>query len=127
MSPKFAVDRCLAKRVPMQLAALGWNIVSIYDVFPHDAEEIPDDEWIRWADDHVDGALTKDGKIRTSSSLLVATIPIFGLSRQDLRYAEMITLFDLNRARIERIAGSSPGRQFWTIYRSGDLRRTDIN
>ena len=30
--PRFAVDRCLAKRVPAGLAQLGWRLVSIYDV-----------------------------------------------------------------------------------------------
>jgi len=125
-SPRFAIDRCLAKRVPAMLAERGWNLVSIYDVFPDDAEHIPDEDWIKWANDHVDGALTKDEQIRRSPSLLVAMLPIFGLSRQDLGYEEMVRLFDMNRRHIERIATSCPGRQFWTIYRSGDMRRTDV-
>jgi len=123
--PRFAVDRCLAKRVPAGLRQLGWSIVSIYDVFPDDATHVSDEDWIRWANDHVDGALTKDGAIRRSPSLLVARLPIFGLSRQDLGYQVMIDLFDMNRPRIEAIASSDAGRQFWTIYRSGDMRRTD--
>ena len=124
--PRFAADRCLAKRVPAGLVRLGWDLVSIYDIFPDDAEHIPDEEWIRWASDHVDGALTKDEKIRRSSSMAVAKIPIFGLSRQDLKYQTMIELFDMNRHHIERIALSYPGRQFWTIYKSGEMRRTDV-
>lgn len=125
-SPRFAIDRCLAKRVPAALAELGWNLISIYEVFPDDAEYISDETWIKWANDHVDGALTKDEQIRKSPSLLVAGLPIFGLSRQDLRYQEMIDLFDMNRTHIERIAMTHPGCQFWTIYRSGDMRRTDV-
>jgi len=127
LPPRFAIDRCLAKRVPTALSELGWSLVSIYEVFPDDAEHIPDEDWIQWANEHVDGALTKDEKIRRSSSLQVAALPIFGLSRQDLGYQEMIQLFDRNRAHIERIALSHPGRQFWTIYRSGEMRRTDVS
>ena len=74
----------------------------------------------------MDGALTKDEAIRRSPSFLVATLPIFGLSRQDLPYQTMIDLFSANRSRIERIAASHPGRQFWTIYKSGEMRRTDV-
>jgi len=125
--PRFAVDRCLAKRVPAALTSLGWDLVSIYDIFPDDAAQVSDEEWILWANDHVDGALTKDENIRRSPSLRVATLPIFGLSRQDLGFQAMTDLFNMNRARIERITASHPGRQFWTIYKSGEMRRTDIN
>jgi hypothetical protein len=97
----------------------------IQDVFPDDAQQVADDEWLTWGNEHCDAALTKDKDIRRQPWFQVATIPIFSLSRQDLPIAEMISLFEMNRNRIHRIAAAHPGRQFWLINRTGDLRRTD--
>ena len=122
--PKFVVDRCLAKRVPAGLAANGWEVILIQDVFPHEAQDISDEQWLTWGNTHADAALTKDEAIRRSPWYTAAEMPIFCLSRQDLAMDEMLALFLHQAKRIHRIAASHPGRQFWVLYRDGTMTRS---
>jgi len=114
--PRFAADRCLAKRVPCELIHHGWDITLITDVFANEAQSTPDDVWLEWASRNLDAALTKDKAIRRSAWFSSARIPIFCLSRQDLKLDEMVSRFTAHRSRIWKIASDHSGRQWWTIY-----------
>jgi hypothetical protein len=120
--PLFAIDRCLGKQTPGQLADQGWRVALITDIYPEDAQRVADEDWLQWAGQNADAALTKDDAIRRSPWFVRATIPVFCLSRQDLTIETMVSLFAHNQDRIHRIAASRPGRQFWTIYLSGEMR-----
>jgi hypothetical protein len=124
--PLFAVDRCLGKTTCAALRERGWNLILITEVFPDDAQDVSDEEWMTWAagEGSVDAALTKDSSMRRASWYQSSTIPVFSLGNQQTKTAEMVELFDRHRAQIDRIAFRKPGRQFWVIRRNGELSRT---
>ena len=65
MPPEFFLDRNLGRRVAEELRQLGWIVHRIAEVFPADAQNVPDEDWIR----HGLGCgwvpLSKDGRIKT--------------------------------------------------------------
>ena len=123
--PKFAADRALGRTAPGILRDHGWDVVLIQDIFPDDAKNVSDTEWIKWASSHVDGALTKDAAIRRQSSYSEARIPIFCLGNQKLGFEAMAALYLKHERTIWRVASLHAGRAFWQIYANGDIRKLD--
>ncbi|GGW96999.1 hypothetical protein [Streptomyces chryseus] len=46
MPPEFFLDRNPGRRLAEELRALGWRVHRIGQVFPADAQDVPDEEWI---------------------------------------------------------------------------------
>jgi hypothetical protein len=62
--PEFFVDRSIGKTVVQTLAARGWGVHRISDVYPNDAQEIPDPQWINFGLANNWSLLTTDKRIR---------------------------------------------------------------
>jgi hypothetical protein len=62
LQPEFFLDRNLGRRVAEALRARGWTVHRIVDVFPADAQDIPDEEWIAHGLDQSWVPLSKDGQ-----------------------------------------------------------------
>lgn len=94
--------------MPRLLEARGWLIHRVADVFPNDAEKIPDEEWIEYGLVRDWVPLCKDGRIRGRSRehnpLIEHRGTLFYLNNQRLPIAEMVARFEVNRRRIERAA-----------------------
>ena len=123
--PKFVADRALGKTVPAILRNHGWNVVMIQDEFPDDAKNVSDIEWLQWASDNADGALTKDAAIRRQPSYQQSKIPIFCLANQQLKLDAMAELYLRHEKKIWRVSDQHSGRAFWQIYTDGSIRRLD--
>lgn len=119
--PRFAVDRALGKTVPQVLTEHGWDVVIIQDVFADDAQQVSDSEWIEWANDNADAALTKDAAIHRQASYRLARIPVFALANQQLLADTMAALFLEHQTRIWNIARSAPGRAFYRLHTDGGM------
>ncbi|OEJ25931.1 toxin-antitoxin system, toxin component, PIN family protein [Streptomyces agglomeratus] len=65
MPPEFFLDRNLGRRVAEELGALGWRVHRIGEVFPADAQDVPDEEWIVHGLAQGWVPLSKDGRIKT--------------------------------------------------------------
>src|SRR5215216_2876289 len=120
--PKFLIDRSLGRGFAAGLRACGWSVTLINDVFHYDAQEVTDEDWIRYGCSRGWAALTKDTKIRRRPQFEVATRPIFALSDGNLPIAEMVKRFDSQRTQIWR-AALSDKREFWVVYDSRIIRR----
>jgi hypothetical protein len=115
--PKFLIDRSLGRGFAAGMRARGWTVTLINDVFPNDAQEMLDEDWIRYGCARGWAALTKDTRIRRRPQFEVATRPIFALSDGNLPIAEMVKRFDNQRTQIWHVALSEQ-REFWVVYDS---------
>jgi hypothetical protein len=115
--PNFLIDRSLGRGFAARMRACGWTVTLINDVFPNDAQEVTDEDWIRYGCAQGWAALTKDRRIRRSPQFEAATRPIFALSDGNLPIAEMVRRFDSQRTRIWNVALSEQ-REFWVVYGS---------
>ncbi|GAB2979245.1 hypothetical protein GCM10023080_050940 [Streptomyces pseudoechinosporeus] len=94
MPPEFFLDRNLGRRVAEELRQLGWIVHRIAEVFPADAQDVPDEDWIR----HGLGCgwvpLSKDGRIKTRDREIEpvreSSAVLFYLDNQQLRTMEMV-------------------------------------
>ncbi|MEN8653014.1 toxin-antitoxin system, toxin component, PIN family protein [Streptomyces sp. 21So2-11] len=94
MPPEFFLDRNLGRRVAEDLRELGWTVHRIGEVFPADAQDIPDEEWISYGLDQGWVPLSKDGRIKTRDQEIepvrLREAVLFYLDNQQLRSTEMV-------------------------------------
>ncbi|MFI9175506.1 PIN-like domain-containing protein [Streptomyces lincolnensis] len=104
MPPEFFLDRNLGRRVAEELRARGWTVHRIVDVFPADAQDIPDEEWIAHGLAQSWVPLSKDGRIKTRDveiqPVLDHEAALFYLDNQQLRSSDMVERLDARRAEI---------------------------
>lgn len=94
------------------------------DEYPHDAQHIPDEEWIRHGCRAGWVLLSKDKRIRYRGPELAELHHgrLFCLSSGNLVIAEMVRRFELAARPIVRFSGSDrPG--FWMVYDGGEVRQ----
>ncbi|MBA3020437.1 hypothetical protein [Propionicimonas sp.] len=120
--PRFFADRCLGKGSVTKLRALGWSIVRIADVFPDDAQDVTDEEWIAHGSSEGLALLTKDKAIRYQPSFREAGTPVFALSGGSIGLDEMVERFEAGRRKIWA-AATAHERQFWMVYAGGRVER----
>ncbi|MEU9775508.1 MULTISPECIES: toxin-antitoxin system, toxin component, PIN family protein [unclassified Streptomyces] len=106
MPPEFFLDRNLGRRVAEELRMRGWVVHCIADVFPTDAQDVPDGEWIAHGLDRSWVPLSKDGRIKTRD-LEIRPVRdrsgvLFHLDNQQLRSIEMVQRLDSHRSAIHR-------------------------
>jgi hypothetical protein len=106
LQPEFFLDRNLGRSVAEKLRARGWAVHRIVDVFPADAQDIPDEEWIAHGLDRSWVPLSKDGRIKTRDleiqPVLDRAAVLFYLDNQQLRTIEMVERLDARRDAIYR-------------------------
>jgi hypothetical protein len=106
LPPEFFLDRNLGRRVAEELRARGWAVHCIVDVFPADARDIADEEWIAHGLDQSWVPLSKDGRIKTRDleiqPVLDREAVLFYLDNQQLRSIEMIERLDVHRNAMYR-------------------------
>jgi hypothetical protein len=124
--PEFFVDRNLGRTVPTELERLGWIVHRIADEFPHDAQDVPDRDWIALGLDRGWVPLCKDGRIRgrdhERAPVEEHDAVLFYLDNQQLRIAEMVERIHAARDAIHR-AVSRGGPAIYAIGADG-IRRT---
>lgn len=101
--PTFFLDRGLGKRhVAGVFTAAGFATVLMADIFPHDGQEVSDDDWIHRASEEGWVALTKDTAIVRdhSDALMNSTLRAFALPNANLTGPEMAARFEANLHRI---------------------------
>ena len=106
MPPEFFLDRNLGRRVAEELRARGWIVHRIGDVFPTDAQDVPDEQWIAHGLDRSWVPLSKDGRIKTRDleiqPVLDRNAVLFYLDNQQLRSVEMVERLNAHREAIHR-------------------------
>ncbi|MFJ4617493.1 toxin-antitoxin system, toxin component, PIN family protein [Streptomyces sp. NPDC088812] len=106
MRPEFFLDRNLGRRVAEGLRACGWTVHRIGDVFPHDGQDVPDEEWIAHGLDRSWVPLPKDGRIKTRDleirPVLEREAVLFYLDNQQLRSTAMVERLVACRDAIHR-------------------------
>lgn len=126
MPPEFFLDRNLGRRVAEELRGRGWAVHRIVDVFPADAQDIPDEEWISYGLDRSWVPLSKDGRIKTRDleiqPVLERSTVLFHLDNQQLRALEMVERLDTHRSAIHQ-AVEKGGPAAYAV-RLGGLDRT---
>lgn len=126
MPPEFFLDRNPGRRVAEELRDRGWSVHRIVDVFPEDAQNIPDEEWISYGLDRSWVPLSKDGRIKTRDleiqPVLDRCAVLFYLDNQQLRSLEMMDRLDAHRSAIHR-AVEKGGPAAYAV-RQGGLDRT---
>lgn len=95
MPPEFFLDRNLGRRVAEELRDRGWTVHCIADVFPTDAQDIPDEQWIAHGLDQPWVPLSKDGRIKTRDLEIQPVL-------DQLRGIEMVERLDARRDAIYR-------------------------
>ena len=123
--PEFFLDRALGKGFAQTLEDDGWIIHRIGDLYPHDAQLIPDEEWIAEASRRGWAMLTKDQHIRYRADELGSLEGrIFCLAHGNMTVAESADCFRAAKTRIHREAQSGPVPSFWKVYVDGRIRRS---
>ena len=87
------------------------------DVFPNDAQQTPDEEWIAYGLARGWALLSKDQRIRYRAAELVALAPggvLFCLSNGNLTIETQAQWFEHSRRAIESAAGRGPA--FYVVY-----------
>jgi hypothetical protein len=106
LPPEFFLDRNLGRRVAEELRTRGWTVHCIADVFPTDAQDVPDEEWIAHGLDHAWVPLSKDGRIKTRDLEIQPVLDrgavLFYLDNQQLRSVEMVERLHAHRDAIHR-------------------------
>lgn len=106
MPPEFFLDRNLGRRVAEELRALGWAVHRIGEVYPADAQDVSDQDWITYGLDQGWVPLSKDGRIKTRDveirPVLDRSAVLFYLDNQQLRTAEMVQRFHASRHAIHQ-------------------------
>lgn len=126
MPPEFFLDRNLGRRVAEELRERGWVVHRIVDVFPADAQDIPDEEWITYGLDRSWVPLSKDGRIKTRDleiqPILARGAVLLYIDNQQLRSLEMVERLDMHRSAIYR-AVEKGGPAAYAV-RHGGIDRT---
>jgi hypothetical protein len=104
--PEFFLDRGLGRGVADGLTELGWVVHRVVEHFPHDAQYIPDEQWLAYGLERGWTALCKDGRIKGRGAerapLEEHRAVLFYLDNQRLLRVEMISRFHRARDRIYR-------------------------
>jgi hypothetical protein len=104
LPPEFFLDRNLGRCVAEELRARGWTVHRIVDIFPADAQDIPDEEWITHGLDQSWIPLSKDDRIKTRDLEIQPVLDrgavLFYLDNQQLRSIEMVERLDARRDAI---------------------------
>jgi hypothetical protein len=123
---EFFLDRNLGRGVADELRALGWAVHRIGEVFPADAQDVSDQEWIAHGLDQGWVPLSKDGRIKTRDleirPVLERSAVLFYLDNQQLRTAEMVQRLHVCRHAIHEAAGKG-GPAAYAVG-AGALRQT---
>lgn len=84
------------------IAAVGFEVVLMSDVFVNDGQDVSDPEWIALVSERDWIALTKDAAIARAhtAELLASTVRIFALPNSNLTGPEMARRFSVNINRI---------------------------
>ncbi|NJP46579.1 PIN-like domain-containing protein [Actinacidiphila epipremni] len=97
MPHEFFLDRNLGRKVADELRALGWAVHRIGEVFPADAQDVSDQDWIAHGLDQGWVPLSKDGRIKTRDleirPVRERSAVLFYLNNQQLRTMEMVERF----------------------------------
>lgn len=123
--PEFFLDRALGKVFASILEDDGWIVHRISSLYPNDAQDVPDEEWISQSAKRGWAMLTKDQHIRYRATELgsLAGGQIFCLASGNLKVAESAEWLLAAKIQIHRaIALGEPG--FWKVYEKGRIRRT---
>lgn len=120
--PKFLADRNLGRLTVQRLRDRGWDIIRLAEVFPDDAQDVLDEDWLRYAGKHGLIGLTKDKHIRYQPSFKSATTSVFALADGSLSIGDMVERFDAAKERIWSQA-STTQREFWMVYSKGRVER----
>jgi hypothetical protein len=106
MSPEFFLDRNLGRRVAEMLRERDWTVHRIGEVFPSDAQDIADEDWIAHGLAQGWVPLSKDGRIkgrdREIEPVRKRSAVLFYLDNQQLRSVEMVERFHSCREAIHR-------------------------
>lgn len=109
MPHEFFLDRNLGRKVADELRILGWAVHRIGDVFPADAQDISDQDWITHGLDQGWVPLSKDGRIKTRDleiqPVFDRSAVLFYLNNQQLRSIEMVERLHICRDAIHRAIG----------------------
>ena len=124
--PEFFIDRSLGKSIAEGLRAVGLTVHTMDSVYGEkQAQQLPDEVWLRDAGKKGWIVLTKDDAIRRRPSerdaLTDAGVRVFCLTSAQLRGAEQTARFVDNRHRIVRQA-QKPGPYIYGVYEHG-IRR----
>jgi hypothetical protein len=124
--PEFFLDRSLGRRVAAGLLDLGWLIHRVVDFYPHDAQDIDDEVWMRFGLERGWFPLHKDGRIRGTDAerrpLEEFDAPMFYLDNQQLKIAEMVRRFHSAERQIH-IKTRTSGAACFAVSADG-IRRT---
>lgn len=120
--PEFFVDRTTGTTVLRALREAGWQVRRISEVFPDDASDVPDEDWIAYGCQRGWALITADKRIRHQPSYRVATTPIFAFSTNNIRIGEQVRRLLTFQARIWAKAGAGR-REFWIMYADRVERR----
>jgi hypothetical protein len=115
--PEFFVDRSLGRTTAAKLARLGWTVHLVNDVFPNDAQNTPDEEWIAYGLRHGWALLSKDQRIRYRAHELVALASggvLFCLSNGNITIETQVRWFECSRRSIESAVSRGPA--FYVVY-----------
>ena len=125
--PEFCFDRNLGKTLPARLAELGWVVHRIADIFPNDAQEISDQDWMAAALARGWVPFCKDGRIRGRDHerlpLEVHGGLMFYLDNQQLPLDEMVRRVHQVQAAVYR-AVRRGGPAVYAIRRECRIERT---
>jgi hypothetical protein len=106
LPPEFFLDRNLGRRVAEGLRAYGWTVHRIGEVFPGDAQDVPDEEWIAHGLGRSWVPLSKDGRIKARDlgirPVLEREAVLFYLDNQQLGSVEMVERLVAHRDAIHR-------------------------
>ncbi|WP_328914322.1 MULTISPECIES: toxin-antitoxin system, toxin component, PIN family protein [unclassified Streptomyces] len=122
MPHEFFLDRNLGRRVAEELRVLGWVVHRINEVFPADAQDIPDPEWIAHGLDRGWVPLSKDGRIKTRDQEIQPVFDrsavLFYLNNQQLPTLDMVERLHLCRNAIHQ-AIDKGGPAAYAVGRDG--------
>lgn len=121
--PEFFVDRSLGKSIVEGLRAAGLTVRSMADVYGEErAQRLPDEVWLRDAGEKGWIVLTKDDAIRRRpaerDAMIAAAVRVFCLTTAQLRGAEQLERFLVNRHRIIRQSRKA-GPYIYGVYEKG--------
>lgn len=121
--PEFFVDRSLGRSAAENLRGAGYVVHLLRDIYPDDARDIPDEQWIAEGCSRGWVLLTKDKRIRYRTQELGALSGhLFCLSNSSLTVEQMSAVL---LAAAPKIGGAIRGLDvgFWHVYPEGRLRK----
>ena len=123
--PEFFLDRSLGRETARRLRQASWTVHTLAEVYPDDAQDIADEDWIAEGASRGWILLTKDKRIRYRGSELAAVHRgrLFCLANGNLSISEMVRWFSEAEHQILH-ASATQSRGFWKVYSGGRVVRT---